>query len=184
LLAVQKGKIMKHFIALLYLFLLGYLNSTANASVWQREAPDSTGTSKGEYCSLAIDSENNPHIVYYDGDFEDLRYTYFDNGNWTLVIVDSVGNAGKHCSIALDSQDRPHISYQQLYLGDNWNLKYATLTDTGWSKTLVSTSYDTSITEIGEYCSIAINNDDYPCISYTQKYPHKIMYAYQNANVR
>lgn len=173
---------MKLFIALLYLFLLGCLIPTAHASVWQREAPDSAGTYKGEYCSLAIDSEDNPHIAYFDEDFKDLRYAHYDNGIWTVDLVDSVGDAGRECSLALDSQNRPHISYQQEYLGDYWSLKYATLTDTGWAKTLVSTSYDTSIAEIGEYCSIAINNDDYPCISYTQKYPHKIMYAYQNAN--
>jgi len=173
---------MKYFIALLYLFLLGCLSSTVNASVWQREAPDSTGSYKGEHCSLAIDSEDNPHIAYFDDNFDDLRYAYYDNGIWTVDIVDSVGDAGRECKLALDSQNRPHISYQQDYLGSYWSLKYATLTDTGWSKTMVATSYDTSIAEIGEYCSIAINNDDYPCISYTQKYPHKIRYAYQNAN--
>ena len=162
-----------------FLFVLLY---SSQAEVWQREAPDSTGTDKGEYCSIAIDHNDDPHIAYYDYDFKDLRYAYFENGIWTVDIVDSIGDAGRECSIAVDSQGRPHISYQQQYLGHHWSLKYATLTDTGWSKTMVATSHDTSIAEIGEYCSIAINNDDYPCISYTQKYPHKIVFAFKDIN--
>ena len=155
---------------------------SSQAKVWQREAPDSTGTDKGEYCSLAIDHNDNPHIAYYDYDFKDLRYAYYENGIWTIDIVDSIGDAGSDCSIAVDSQGRPHISYQQRYLGYHWSLKYATLSDTGWSRTMVATSYDTSIAEIGEYCSITINNSDYPCISYTQKYPHKIVLAFKDVN--
>jgi len=150
----------------------------SRGEVWQLECPDSTGTDKGEYNSLAIDSEDNPHIVYYDGDFKDLRYAYYRNGTWTVEIVDSIGDAGKYCSIALDSQNIPHISYQQEYLGYHWSLKYATLVDTGWYKVLVDCPQDTSIGEIGEFSSIAINNDGFPCISYLQDNPDEVKYAY------
>jgi hypothetical protein len=168
------------FLTIIFLVFALYLTSLAE--VWQREAPDSTGTYKGEYCSLAIDSEDNPHIAYYDEDFKDLRYAFYRNGVWSVEIVDSIGDAGSECSIALDSHDRPHISYQQQYLDYYWSLKYATLTDTGWAKTMIATSHDSSWAEIGEYNSIAINNDDYPCISYTQKYPNHIAYTFKDVN--
>ncbi len=154
----------------------------SHASVWQREAPDSTGTDKGWYCSLAIDSENNPHIAYYDADFQDLRYAHYQNGIWTVEIVDSIGHAGEYCSLALDSQDRPHISYQQVYLNQYLSLKYATLTDTGWAKIIVDTPKDTTYYESGENSSIAIDGNDYPCISYTQYYPTKIKFAFEDEN--
>ncbi|UCC79340.1 MAG: hypothetical protein JSW64_13875, partial [Candidatus Zixiibacteriota bacterium] len=156
-------------------------HSDVYSSVWQREAADSTGTDKGEYCSLALDSQDYPHIAYYDTDFEDLRYAYFDGSEWAIDIVDSIGNAGIYCSIALDSQDRPHISYQQEYLGYYWSLKYATLSDTGWIKEIVDSPEDTSIGQIGEFSSIAINGDGYPCISYLQADPDEIKYAYQDS---
>ncbi|MCP4632117.1 MAG: hypothetical protein GY855_04260 [candidate division Zixibacteria bacterium] len=152
--------------------------TAAQGSVWQREAADSTGTDKGQHCKLAIDSEDNPHIAYFDADFQDLRYAYYNNGTWTVEIVDSIGDAGRDCSIALDSQDVPHISYQHEYLGYHWSLKYATLTDTGWYKIILDCPMDTSIGEIGEFSSIEINNDGYPCISYLQDNPDEIKYMY------
>ncbi|UCE66686.1 MAG: hypothetical protein JSU85_01320 [Candidatus Zixiibacteriota bacterium] len=161
-------------------WLLG-LYTIIFSSVWQRDVADSTGTYKGLYNSMAIDSEDNPHIAYYDEDFNDLRYAYFNGETWSVEVVDSIGDAGLYCSIALDSQNVPHISYQQEYLGYHWSLKYATPADTGWYKIFVDCSYDTSIAEIGEYSSIAINNDGYPCISYTQNGPDEVKYAYKDS---
>ncbi|MEJ2049042.1 MAG: FlgD immunoglobulin-like domain containing protein [Calditrichota bacterium] len=154
----------------------------SNASVWERQTVDSTGTDKGWYCSLVIDSKNDPHIAYYDADFQDLRYAHYQNGVWTVEIVDSIEHAGEYCSLALDSQDRPHISYQQDYLNQYLSLKYATLTDTGWAKIIVDTPKDTTYYECGENSSIAVNGNDYPCISYTQYYPTKIKFAYEDEN--
>ena len=173
---------MKKFITLLYIYLLVFLFSSLSASVWQREAADSSGNEKGLHCSIAIDSNDNPHIAYFDDEFDDLRYAHYANGVWTIDIVDSVGDAGRECSLALDSQDRPHISYQQEYLGYYWSLKYATLSDTGWIKIIVESSQDTSIGNIGEWSSIAIRSDDYPCISYLQDNPDKIKFAYEDSN--
>ncbi|RLD35601.1 MAG: hypothetical protein DRI73_02265, partial [Bacteroidetes bacterium] len=166
-------------------FIIGFLlmiPGTSKASVWQRQAADSTGLDKGQKCSLALDSNNNPHIAYYDNIFQDLRYASYSNGIWTIEIVDSIGNAGRDCSLALDAQDRPHISYQQDYLGNYWSLKYATKTDSGWAKTIVDTPKDTTYYESGEYNSIAINSNGFPCISYRQYYPSKIKYACLDEN--
>jgi len=172
----------KYLQAFFFIGLLLIIPNSSKANVWQREAPDSTGINKGAYCSLALDSKNNPHIAYYDDDFQDLRYASFLNGIWTVEIVDSVGNAGDNCSLALDNNDRPHISYRQNYLDQYWSLKYATKTDTGWVKIIVDTPKDTTYGESGEYNSIAINNNGFPCISYTQFSPGKIKFAYQDDN--
>ena len=167
------------------LFSIGismYFSSPSSASVWQRQAADSTGIYKGLYCSLVLDSKDNPHIAYYDDDFQDLSYASYSNGTWTVEIVDSIGDAGENCSLTLDAQDRPHISYRQDYLDDYWSLKYATKTDSGWVKTIVDTPKDTTYGESGEYNSIAINGSGFPCISYFQDSPSKIKFACLDEN--
>ncbi len=171
---------MKNLIATFLLGLLLMIPGNSIASVWQRQAADSTGEYKGEYCSLVLDSQDNPHIAYFDEDFGDLLYASFSNGSWTVEIVDSIGYTGENCSLAMDTQDRPHISYSQQYLGNYWSLKYATKTDSGWVKIIIDTPKDTSYYESGGVSSIAIDGNGFPCISYTQLGPDKLKYAYQD----
>ena len=76
----------------------------------------------GVYSSIAIDSNNNPHISYYDDANRNLKYATWNGSVWSIQTVDSTGNVGMYCSIALDSSNNPHISY---YDTTNRNLKYA-----------------------------------------------------------
>ena len=178
---------MKKLIFLLAFGLILCLHSASQGSAWQREVPDSTGFSKGAYCSLALDSENNPHIAYFDYDFWDLRYASYDDGTWTVTVVDSLKTipVGRF-SIALDSGNRPHISYQGKILGYYYVLKYAMLTDTGWCKVVVDSSMEhANLDECGKYSSIAIDQNGYPCISYANSYyPSSscIKYAFEDGN--
>jgi hypothetical protein len=70
--------------------------------------------------SIALDSNDNPLISYYDQTNMDLKYAYFD-GIWHLETVDSDGITGGNASIALDSNDNPHFSF-----GSDGGVKYAT----------------------------------------------------------
>ncbi len=166
-----------------WIFLIGFvLYNYCWGTVWERQAADSSGSDLGEYCDLALDSQDNPHIAYYDWVFLDLRYAYYENGAWHIEIVDSVGKTGKYCSIALDAQNRPHISYWLDYLGDYPSLGYAVRTDTGWAKTIVDTGRDTTYEVDDVFTGIVINSQGYPEISYARRYPSQIMYAYQDAS--
>jgi hypothetical protein len=73
----------------------------------------------GMYASLALDSQGNPHIAYYDlgqteipgfCDEDKVKYAAWDGSQWTIQVVDE-GCTGEEPSIALDNQDIPHISY-------------------------------------------------------------------------
>ena len=82
---------------------------------------DGTGD-VGSFCTIALDSNNYPHIAYYDttnGDLALVRWTGFE---WQKETVDSTGDVGMWCSLDLDSDDNPHISYQDT---ENVSLKYA-----------------------------------------------------------
>ncbi len=62
---------------------------------------------------LALDSQDNPHIVYYnltDSSSGALMYLQFNGADWTSQIVDSNSSANSG-PIALDSDTNPHLIY-------------------------------------------------------------------------
>jgi len=64
--------------------------------------------------SLALDREDQPHIVYFDVIKRCLKYAHQKNTNWQIEIVDDwVGNIDTICSpsIVVDRWGRPHIAY-------------------------------------------------------------------------
>jgi hypothetical protein len=72
--------------------------------------------------SFALDSENKPHISYYNTYGEELRYSYYDGQNWNDCVVDSVANVGEYNSLQVDEQNRAHFAY---FDDSNDTLKYA-----------------------------------------------------------
>ena len=97
----------------------------------------------GQYTSIAVDSNDNLHISYWDSTNNDLKYATYDGSSWTDSTVGSastVGSTGNdaYTSIAIDSNDNPHISFTDL----NYELKYATFATNGpcVSSTLVDRS--------------------------------------------
>lgn len=83
-----------------------------------------------EYTSLAMDSEDNPHISYTYAWRQTLTYTYWTGTDWTTFDVDTTGNIDYDTSIELDSFDNPHFSYFDMGMDD---LRYACLNITGIS---------------------------------------------------
>ncbi len=77
----------------------------------------------GLHNSLALDSNNHPHISYYFETPQDLKYAHWNGTSWQTETVDgSTGSVGWYTSIVLDSADNPHISYYDFVKKD---LKYA-----------------------------------------------------------
>jgi len=66
--------------------------------------------------SIAIDSNNNVHISYYDSVNGYLNYATNTSGTWVIFTV----GQGRYTSIAIDSNNKVHISYYDTAL------KYAT----------------------------------------------------------
>jgi hypothetical protein len=111
------------FIVLLVLLAVLPLNVSQAGTAWATEIVDSAGD-VGYYTSLALDSNDNPHISYCDATNRDLKYIRMSGGVWSAPItLDNAGDVGYYTSLALDSNDNPHISYQD---HTNIDLKYAT----------------------------------------------------------
>jgi hypothetical protein len=75
---------------------------------------------------LTLDRSGNPHIGYYDGANDDLKYAKLGSDGWDIEVVEGEGDIGAYPSLALDRFGLPHISYRN-DTPDTYDLKYATL---------------------------------------------------------
>ena len=117
--------------------------------------------------ALALDSQNNPHIVYVAPPDNEVRYVYgtvytstgiiTDNIEWRTSVIDYGTPYGTHyISIILDENDQPHVSYSDWH---NHQLYYSYLDNGQWVKELVDQYY-------GTYNSIAVDENNLPYIAY------------------
>jgi hypothetical protein len=119
--------------------------------------------------SIAIDSNSNEYISYYDGYNGDLTCATNASGSWVTQTVDSAGDVGWYSSIAVDSNNKVHISYQDVTNGD---LKYATNASGSW----VTQTVD-SAGNVGLDTSIAVDSNNKAHISYYDDTNGNLKYA-------
>ncbi len=124
------------------------------------------GWDPSAYSSLALDSSNNPHILYYDDNIGDLKYAKLVGHFWDIQSVDSRLFVGISISLVLDSSDNPHISY---YNQDTSELIYAKGTGAFWE-------YQT-IDNVVSYNSLVLDSSDNPHISYYNNNTSELKYA-------
>jgi hypothetical protein len=145
------------------------LRYATNASgTWSLWIIDSDGD-VGADSAIAIDSQDNVHICYYDYTNETLRYASNSGGSWSITIIDSEVYVGYHSAIAIDSQDNVHISY---FDAMNMDLRYANSSGGSWSKWIID-----SEGELGYDSAIAIDSQDNVHISYSDDSNGYLCYA-------
>ena len=128
-------------------------------STWKTETVTSLGFMGVLQSSLALDSNEFPHMSYFDWRAGQLKYAKWTGSAWNIQTVDS-GNVGWSPSIALDSNDKPHISYWD---GANSNLKYAAWSGSSWNiQTVDSVGY------VGYDSSLALDSLSRPHIAYRE----------------
>lgn len=107
------------------------ISDDAIALNWNDEIVDSEDD-VGSYSSITLDSNNYPHISYYDNDHEDLMYVKWTGSAWEKERVDMGDVVATYTAIALDSNEWPHIVYV-----DSVGYKYAKWTGSAWSIQLI-----------------------------------------------
>ncbi len=116
--------------------------------------------------SFALDSNDLPHIVYYDNLFS-IEYTHWTGSSWEFITIyeeEWYQNLGS-LSLAIDSEDNPHVIYTLHngfgYEGNVNRIQYAILDNNEWIiRSVTSGLY-------GFLCnSLALDSDDIAHISY------------------
>jgi hypothetical protein len=143
----------------------------------------------GKFTSIALDTENRPHISYYDADNGNLKYAKWTGttsttceDNWDCDPVDTGVDVGQYTSIAIDSKGKTHISYYDVDSGD---LKYAKWTGTtsitcedNWD----CESVDSSTDDVGKFSSLVLDVDDQPHISYYDDTNDDLKFAFKDSS--
>lgn len=131
--------------------------SSYTATGWKTSTIDSAG-SNGAYNSIAVDSNNNPHISC-SGANGILKYSsYTIAGGWGTSTADSNNGSSAGSSIIIDGNNKPHISHYDTVSDD---LKYSSFTGTVWLNYTIDSTGD-----VGSYNSIAFGTDSNIHISY------------------
>jgi hypothetical protein len=153
-------------------------------SSWDKTVVDRTGTIGvfeyfGDYTSIALDSNDDPHISYCDFGNYDLKYAHWDSNSWFSEIVDEDGELGQYSSLVIDDNDNPHISYGYLTKDSDleFDLKYAVKTNGNWDIKTVDSSGD-----IRKWISLKLNSDNYPHITYYDYTEGSLKYSYYNGD--
>lgn len=149
---------------------LGYplMYAAKNDGVWSFDQIDQFGT----YNSLVLDTQQVPHVSYFNQADGDLKYAVKNGVGWILETVDALGTVtGVHNSLALDAAGIPHIAY----LSDG-SLKYAVRNGGIWSTEFVLVGNVQAV-------SIAVDSAGDPHICYRETSTSDLSYAYKTGGI-
>lgn len=124
---------------------------------WGCEMLDDTYYSNTGSTSIAIDSNDNVYISYYDGTNGDLRICN-NTAGWSCGVVDSTNDVGLYNSIAIDQNDKIKIAY---YDTTNADLRICNNSAGPWNCSIVQ-----STGSLGVSPSIAIDKNNITHISF------------------
>jgi len=140
-----------------------------NGSGWEIQVVDTVGFDN-VYTSLALGSNDSPHIAYYavDGSSNALCYARYINDTWVIENIDFNITNSDFLSIAVDEYDQAYISYRDAHFGDG-NLRCIFYYGSDWHRGIVDVS--------GKNPSIKVNYPGSPGISYYDPITRMLKYA-------
>jgi hypothetical protein len=171
-------------------FFLNY--AVLEGGNWSIQTLDSSWG--GMHCAMALDSRENPHVVYTAADptknengssTKEIKYARYNGHNWTTQTIERVNSSVRftQLALALDSNGNPHViylhnvvfrfpstsvsGYSNLY---TYNVKYASLSGSNWQS-------QTLFTNCTEVSNLVFNSEGQPCFCYENN-----SYSYNSPN--
>ena len=97
---------------IVYLYDKMYYTQRSSSGVWSaRQAVDASASVENDP-HLAVDSGNNPYIVFRDASGTgSIKYASVEKGSWNIQTVATNVGIADELSFALDNSDNPYITY-------------------------------------------------------------------------
>lgn len=129
----------------------------------------------GLYPSIALDTEENPVISYYDATNSRLKFASWNRreNRWDLGVVDDSGDVGSFTSMIVLSNGTIFISY---YDRTNGDLKIAKRIKDVWDVRVFDRGGPANY-NVGKFGSLALSPDGNLCISYFDESNGDLMYS-------
>jgi hypothetical protein len=127
----RKARIIGNVFGKVFLVLgFGLFTMNKLQAGWINESPEGLSP-YGYWTSLALDSNNSPHMAYRNGSSGgSLRYVRMVEGNWSGEFIESgLDLNGGHPSLAISVLDSPNVAYYKTGFG----LRYASRDDASWT---------------------------------------------------
>lgn len=116
------------------------------------------------YCSLALDSQQHPHISYIDYGAK-LNYTHWNGSSWeTQLIPIKAKDISFYTSITVDANDNPSISFYEYWGGGENYLLH--LRNVSWNGKFWEVRTVDSTAGSGKFNSITTDSADHQNIAY------------------
>jgi hypothetical protein len=163
--------------------------ATQNGSNWVTHTVTTGNMSGIAYrLSLALDSNNTPHIMYYsDVSFVDekgntiqsinLNLAVLQNSSWVIEPVLASLKLVAFGNMVLDSAGNPHFLAGQYFYPEGSDTPIRTIEYVRWDGFAWKTQTVTSNVTIYHLGLLALDSEDRPHIIYITKDPQQLMYA-------
>ena len=149
--------------------------ATYDGTAWHYETVDKSPM-VGASASLALDQASQPHISYYDGLNQDLKFAFRDIAGWHVETVDTGGDGGDVggvTALAVDPGGHAHVIYLD---ATNRTLKYAYRDEAGWQIEQFGNA-----SQFGTI-SLAVSSIGLPHLSYFDTVEAALIYAFRDAS--
>ena len=147
-----------------------------NGAAWTVQNVDTIGKVDSESfrsVSIAVDSQNRPHISYFHEAAHHLKYANWDGAVWQTQWVDTQEVRGKVSSLALDANDYARIAYRD---DTNDRLRYVAWDGSSWQFESIDWNGN-----VGWYPSLVIAADGSSRVAYRDIRDGMLRYAHRDA---
>lgn len=123
--------------------------------------------------SLALDQNDQPHILYHAATLDKLEYTFISGDEWEYLPLATANYSRNEStrSIAVDPVGKVHVCYSIRDLNIFPKAEYAVLEDGSWTSADIGSQGDL-------YATVALSPDGEPAVCYMDRMNSDLRFSY------